>query len=658
MKKTIPKLSSILYEKIPEEASKIEIKNTKIKIDVNFNLIPSMDTVFQDLVDGEPDSLERTNFAFQKDKDEIFIHGGIRNGEELNDLRSYNIFEKQWYNYKFKHESDENYSPKMSNHHMFIVNNSLFLLNGTSIYFQLDDYKTSNRCWNKKKISGFNNVNFSSYVSQFNNSFLSFKFFQHKMTISSFYYVPPSNLIQYSDCSTVESKKLFPSKMGAVTIGPNVYFFGGQYPDGRLSNDLFRYNMKNKCFKELEIDYKPPALHSTSLFSLDYDQQLFVSGGILESGKISKEIYQFDIYKNEWKIIQMNGNQPVFGHKILAGSSVPGESSSFIFLGGISENNIFCDNMLLRNIMKCSDTDSQIEYMEHIQNDEDFHDVGFVTDYWEDDPIFGNRIFLSKRCSYFNKLIKQNGDSDRISIHDCSRETLEYYITFLYTGKIIMNEIINRKEFLNILYESNNKELFVNIFNCENSIEISSSIYRKLKNDLVSYFGEISSSDFQLKTTDSTETFYVHKMILSRSTFFKKFFRHKMIEYKEKKMKLINITQETLKIVLHYLYFNEVIDIPVHVAMDLLSNSLLFELDNLVEKSEKIVAENIDEENIFDLISIAEVYDLRKLINKCNMYCCKNYDQLDSSKISNSLKLTYCSYFKLKTKVKAKRIIE
>eukprot|EP01080_Neovahlkampfia_damariscottae_P001229 gene1229-11319_t len=117
--------------------------------------------------------------------------------------------------------------------------------------------------------------------------------------------------------------------------------FGGIDKGDQSLNDLHYFDIEKLTWNEIKNDDKSP--NSRSLCTLESftnesnESVLCLFGGIDENSKALNDVFEFNFTKNEWKLIEKNGDKisPRFGH-----SSISNEKEMFIF-GGFDGNEYF-----------------------------------------------------------------------------------------------------------------------------------------------------------------------------------------------------------------------------------------------------------------------------------------------------------------------------
>lgn len=88
--------------------------------------------------------------------------------------------------------------------------------------------------------------------------------------------------------------------------GRDVFMFGGQENDNRKMNDLWSFNIDEKCWSQIELgadDYKPcpRSGHSTVV----HGEKMYIFGGLLE---LTKELNDLVVFDFETKKFSSNGS--------------------------------------------------------------------------------------------------------------------------------------------------------------------------------------------------------------------------------------------------------------------------------------------------------------------------------------------------------------
>jgi len=109
------------------------------------------------------------------------------------------------------------------------------------------------------------------------------------------------------------------------------------------------------------------------------------------------------------------------------------------------------------------------------------------------------------------------------------------------------------------------------------------------------------------------ETFSCHRAVLaSRSSFFRALFNSQMDESKSGKMVVVDMSTDTIRDVLMYIYSGRVEEID-NKAMDLLEAADRFDLPGLKKSCEECLIGTLDKENVLDLFVLADLHNAVEL---------------------------------------------
>lgn len=236
------------------------------------------------------------------------------------------------------------------------------------------------------------------------------------------------------------------------------------------------------------------------------------------------------------------------------------------------------------------------------------------------------------RCKYFKTLFEENPTSDVIIMEQkVSYEAFYELMLYLYSDNVAISPQLVT-ELINLAKEYNLQRL-VSI--CEKEfnsshIEIppstlASDILKALENPL---FNDVKF------VVNEKKIVLAHKAILScRSSYFLAMFEGGMKESREKEIPLVGIDKEVLQILFHYLYSDELL-IEASNAVEIISAANHFRMDLVKSKCEKKIQENwVDQENVCDLLMIADLYQALSL----KKYCIQYIQEFFSSILSQEL---------------------
>lgn len=169
---------------------------------------------------------------------------------------------------------------------------------------------------------------------------------------------------------------------------------------------------------------------------------------------------------------------------------------------------------------------------------------------------------------------------------------------------------------------------------------------RQMIHDYTELYNSKMISDVIINVGD--KEFQAHKIILmARSPVLAAMFSHEMIEKKQNKVSITDITPEIFEKVLEYIYTDEVIGLD-EIADDLLEAAEKYQLQSFKETCQESLSVTLDFENAFKLMTLADLYNANHLLEfttdflVAKMKCVINtqgFKQLEKSHSSLALKL-------------------
>jgi len=118
-------------------------------------------------------------------------------------------------------------------------------------------------------------------------------------------------------------------------------------------------------------------------------------------------------------------------------------------------------------------------------------------------------------------------------------------------------------------------------------------------------------SNFWIECSD--ETFSCHRAVLAtRSSFFRALFNSNMDESKSGRMVVVDMSSDTIRDVLMYIYTGRVEEIDTK-AMDMLEAADRFDLSGLKKACEEFLIGTLDKENVLDLFVLADLHNAGEL---------------------------------------------
>ncbi|KAJ5077239.1 pep-cterm sorting domain-containing protein [Anaeramoeba ignava] len=156
----------------------------------------------------------------------------------------------------------------------------------------------------------------------------------------------------------------------------------------------------------------------------------------------------------------------------------------------------------------------------------------------------------------------------------------------------------------------------------------------KLVHDLKRLFLDPKNfNDFQIEIKNRNDLpstiFYCHRGILSfRSEYFNALLRSKMKEYQEGKVIFNDISSQTMKNILEYIYTGK-IEINEENALETLINSkkLCFE-EELIKFISEYIIKLINIDNAVDILHISNQYDFENIYKYCIYFLTSNFQEI------------------------------
>ncbi|KAG5670776.1 hypothetical protein PVAND_001016 [Polypedilum vanderplanki] len=158
----------------------------------------------------------------------------------------------------------------------------------------------------------------------------------------------------------------------------------------------------------------------------------------------------------------------------------------------------------------------------------------------------------------------------------------------------------------------------------------------KLSEIVKNLFNSNSYSDFTIISSDG-KMFSAHQCILAgRSSVFKAMLSTEMIEKKLNKIKVKDIDGDTMHELLKFIYTEEV-ENSNNVAKKLIYAAEKYDLPELKSICISKLINEIAEENIFEILLLADRFNEEILLNKCMLFIKSNYDELENRNEWNNI---------------------
>lgn len=180
-----------------------------------------------------------------------------------------------------------------------------------------------------------------------------------------------------------------------VSLGTDLYIFGGVLEDGILSNELWKYKTDTNQWELVSIEH-PMGLVGHSMTLVD-SKWIYVFGGRRGDGRFMSSMYRIDVVNGgNWEAVQSTGGKDVDRQLIGHSAVFHKESRSLLIFGGISKH--YARNSNRNNFIHAFHVDnkywSQIYYKKHsvdnpVPNVRAFHTAHIIGNYM---VVYGGSI--------------------------------------------------------------------------------------------------------------------------------------------------------------------------------------------------------------------------------------------------------------------------
>ena len=134
--------------------------------------------------------------------------------------------------------------------------------------------------------------------------------------------------------NSVKHQRIFGRALHQATvIDSRMYVVGGEFFQKEEANDQFVIYFDFNESKWNLIDNRQASAINLKRFSsslASYNQSLFMYGGLLENGTISNELWRYDIKQNHWNLVEANFKQDQCTYDYCAPLSVTGHTANVI----------------------------------------------------------------------------------------------------------------------------------------------------------------------------------------------------------------------------------------------------------------------------------------------------------------------------------------
>jgi N-acetylneuraminic acid mutarotase len=652
----------------------------------------------------------------------IYIHGGRSQGTILHDLFSYDVD-----NHTFQNEmvADGESSPFLSDHHMLpVVGKHLYLFAGNRYYIYLNALMGTEEILIEKKEQTQKtplkdsesdeeeeDINvapkiikiiryprrWSSFtckdwthrdkysLTPITNGFIVFggksegKCMNHlqKFTVNVFRSVVNTTLTSVTQKNySFQPEPRF--NHSATYINNRLYIFGGTGPNGRVLNDLCRYDITQDIWEYIQVETGiPPSVFSHDMVADIGQRYLYVYGGTNSELQVQNTLHRFDTDRSEWQLLKLRGvttdemefQAPITHHKMVSGSD------AFIVFGGSTAHNGEINNHIsvLDHISESGSPIRLQDYMNSRFKNGLSCDIALRTISEEDgstvqhEYIYAHKCVLASRCQYFTIDMLEQAQPDQtqqygvIPLDRYHTLVVHAFIQFLYSGSLPpiqgqhrVQELLDLSQELDpdhyqLLYKlcttatlglgitnrvlSRMEQDFGNMFDCcEASVQDMLENEPDEQQEVIQTNPQLLFTDCQVELVSplDNELLYTlpgHKIMLCRSSYIDDAFKSGMEESLSGKIKFSELSLEGMLSVLRFMYTSQ-ISIKPESCIEVFLASLLFSFPELAACSRSMVARHLTTDEAIAVLQIAQLYDDAPLKRVCVAFIVRNYEQI------------------------------
>lgn len=168
---------------------------------------------------------------------------------------------------------------------------------------------------------------------------------------------------------------------------------------------------------------------------------------------------------------------------------------------------------------------------------------------------------------------------------------------------------------------------------------LSAFVNNKELSDITFKFMDVNNGNNVVSNDSSSSILYGHKMILvARSPYFRSMLLGGMMESKCNVITIHDVSCNIFFEVLHYIYTGKPSNLTHDNAFELLQAAELYCLTDLKDQVTEYLKMCIDEENVMNILIVADRFGLCKLGEECIKYAIVNYSRFNEQKLVNQLK--------------------
>ncbi|KAG2375327.1 hypothetical protein C9374_009950 [Naegleria lovaniensis] len=628
----------------------------------------------------------------------IFLSGGEKHGNAYQQILAFDIHNKKWHNfteiyngyYSYLCRNDIINPPPTKDHILVELSGNLIWASWTNFFFirspslNLEGAAFS-RQWCPVAIEAYDTIDYTTNYSYstFQNKFWIFggRSLETKQVTNQ---LVEFELGRASYTSIGLKQRLVSSERPPLPrenhaqcqVDDKIFIYGGNYMEThQLLNDLHIYNTSAKLWIEIDLSFSPPPMRNHSMCSVG--KYIYLSGGILGNNKIGDVLYRYNVHKETFSVVMPNHQDALVCAAGRAYHFSIAIHDHILLVGGLCdlENRKYAPHAaLLHHTLDDGVENSAYVYLKHQfskqkQGDLENYDLVLrVADRLngESHYLYGHRTLLMTRSEYFKKLLKEmdsqqveyseDGTKMVMNIDKYHLDAMQVYVTFLYTGNVILPEDVEESCLQEIVelskFDYPKHEIFSDISHRKKIyMDSSAQILRELKRDFNQLYSQVEQTiDNHTLSEPSFENSYAdvtiqildphthqvvhqlraHKIFLSRSSYMEAVFSSKMEESTTGIIKFNEISLKGLLCVLKYLYTNQIV-ISIDTAIEVLLCALLFQLNEVANHARGIVRDHITVENALELVALADVYNDISIRNHCVKIISENYTELSGS---------------------------
>eukprot|EP01080_Neovahlkampfia_damariscottae_P002526 gene2526-3231_t len=425
----------------------------------------------------------------------------------------------------------------------------------------------------------------------------------------------------------------------------NMYCYGGRSKGTHFSKSVYKLNLKNFEWSEIEINGPiPPSRCDHTAVLNKNEKEIIIFGGWTEKDQKSNEVYTFNLenftftkvfYSVKSIIRELGKTRGLSAHSACFFE----DDESMIVYGGYDGNIPYSKQTLVYhtkgNFFVTLDTlgdepPARIRHSAIILHKKMYIFGGFLQNSERSDSLF----YLNLSTKIWSKIESTGIIPSPRSSHICL-PTLDGKNFLIFNGKHhsnknevfeydVTNNNWSKKQIIGKFEKKNNLTACwyqdtIYIFGGRyyeqryNSVE-SLKFGKALKNAMNLHLINLLSSEVLSDTCFIVDgkKFKCHKCILSQSAFFKN------LLLKKTEIHLNDIKQETFSLILDYLYGAVLpTDLDSFVLMDMYSASIKFEVHTLAPKLTEIIKKFICKENVLDFMRISNQMKCETIKNIC-----------------------------------------